>query len=256
MPGRKRRGHNRDYWFRTGRGWYITLPGGKSIPLRDPEGKHIRDRHAPQDLLRQSYAQWLVHHGNGQNLPDKEDLTTVDICRYFLAHLKQSAKPTGFKMRAQMLFDFCTGYPGSLHGKKEVPSDLRRIHPGFGKIPVMQLTPRHVEEWLAAHPRWGASTRAVAIASLKRALNYAVKAKLLGANPLREVRMPKYRARVTYFSPEEEEALRANGHPRFAETLWVCIRTGVRPGEFCRLSSEHVEETPRGQRWRFPAEET
>lgn len=111
MPGRKRGGPHRGYWFRTGCGWYITLSGGESVPLCDTEGKHIRDRHAPQDLLRQSYAYGLVHRGNGPKLPHKEDFTTVDICRCFLAHLKQSATPEGFKMWAQMLADMAQTPP-------------------------------------------------------------------------------------------------------------------------------------------------
>jgi len=37
----------------------------------------------------------------------------------------------------------------------------------------------------------------------------------------------------------------------------VCIRTGARPDiEFASLEARHVEETPRGQRWRFPADES
>lgn len=255
MRGRKKGGHNRGYWFRTGRGWYVTLPGGKSVPLCDPEGNPLRNRNASQELLKESYACWVLAHRNGEKMTGRDDLRILDVCRYFLHYLRQSARPKGFKIRAEMLFDFCSGYPGRLHDARQIPEGVRRIPEGFGQLLVSELTPIHVQEWLAAHAAWGATMRAMAINSLKRAINYAVKAKLIPANPIRQVRPPKTRARITYFSEEEEAALLENASPSFAETIRVCIRTGARPGEFCRLTANHVEETPRGQRWRFSPEE-
>ena len=39
--GRRKGGHNKGYWFRKGRGWYVT-EGSNSLPLLDGNGQHIK----------------------------------------------------------------------------------------------------------------------------------------------------------------------------------------------------------------------
>jgi integrase len=62
---------------------------------------------------------------------------------------------------------------------------------------------------------------------------------------------------VTYFTPEQEAAMYRHANPAFALALRVLIRTGARPGcEFAALTAHHVEETARGQIWRFAESES
>jgi hypothetical protein len=40
LGGRKRGGHTRGYWYRSGHRWYVTR-GGESVKLCDANGNHI-----------------------------------------------------------------------------------------------------------------------------------------------------------------------------------------------------------------------
>ena len=88
-------------------------------------------------------------------------------------------------------------------------------------------------------------------------MNWATDRGLVHSNPRRGYKCKEGRRRITYFTPEQEQALLGHASTAFALALEVLIRTGYRPScEFAVLTAAHVEETPNGQVWRFGEEES
>jgi integrase len=88
-------------------------------------------------------------------------------------------------------------------------------------------------------------------------LNYCHEMGALPVNPVSSWKIPRAGQRVTFISPEIEEAIYRHAIPAMALFVKVCIRVGARPDiEFAHLEARHVIETPQGQCWRFPASES
>ncbi|MGO8745072.1 MAG: tyrosine-type recombinase/integrase [Thermoguttaceae bacterium] len=160
-------------------------------------------------------------------------------------------------MRGRYLWDFCTGFPAKYWGKEKEgePPEKDRIHPGYGDMPALCLTRADVRAWVTAHKKW--TTNRAPAAAVLRALNYAVKeVKLLASNPIRGFPLEKAGKRRTYFTAAVQQAMERCASAALALAVKVGIRTGCRPIiEYGSLEARHVEETPRGQLWRFPKEE-
>lgn len=238
-------------WFRSGRGWYVT-EGGSAVKLLDQQGNHITERNDRKGA-QHAYAAYLL--ATEKQRTDGDRMPLMEVCRAYLEHAEKHASPATLKMRAEMLFDFCTGYPPRFRDSAEKPTPKDKIHPGLREKPVGDLIGKDIEKWLDAHPDWN-GTRRIAIQAVKRCLNYCKKMGLISANPIRGYKVGQPGSRVVYFTPEQEAAILAVVKKPTALVLQVCIRTGVRPySEFAELEARHVEETSRGQLWRFPATE-
>jgi integrase len=246
---RRKRSRNKGYWFRAGRGWYTTT-GKSSKPLLDDKGNPIRSADSAEEA-KQAYARSLLQAAP----PVKgKGLTVLEACQIYLDHA-ESGHPETYRLRVGFLFDFCAGLPPRFRNSKVRPTAKDRIHPGYGAKSVMDLTCLDVEKWVKAHPGWK-SPRA-ALQAIRRALNYCKESGLIDANPVKGLKVPKSGKRVAYLTPETEEAINRYARPALATAIKVCIRVGARPDiEFARLEPRHVEETPRGQRWRFRADES
>jgi hypothetical protein len=248
--GRKKGTQSKGYFFRTGRGWFITGGG----PLKDDNGQPIRDRGAPHATLRLAYARHLTDQVD----PVPDDPTLIVVCQTYLDYCETHDSPRTFYSRAGTLFDFCFGLPASLRNKQNTKQEREavRIHRGFGGLRASQLKRLHVDKWIAAHPGWKGSRR-TKIQALKRALNYCTEAGLIAANPIKGYKVAKQRQRRTYLTPDQEAACYKHASPALATAIKVCIRTGARYGcEFARLTARHVTLTDRGMEWRFSEEES
>jgi len=246
---RRKRSHNRGYWFRAGRGWYVT-EGKSSKPLLDNQGKHIKSADDREEAER-AYARYLL--GVDQQ-PARNGLTVLEACQAYLDHI-QSGHPETYRLRAGFLYDLCHGFPARFRNSKVQPGGKDRIHSGYSQKPVAELTRLDTEKWVKAHVAWK-SPRA-ALQAVRRALNYCRESGLIPANPLKGLKVPKSGKRVAYLTPETEEAISRHARPALRLAVKVCIRTGARPDiEFASLEPRHVEETPRGQRGRFSAGES
>jgi hypothetical protein len=53
--GRKAGSRNNGYWFRKGRGWYVT-EGDSKVPLCGKDGSHIKDEETTTETLKDVYA--------------------------------------------------------------------------------------------------------------------------------------------------------------------------------------------------------
>ena len=168
--GRRKGSRNVGYWFRSGRGWYVS-DNGRAVRLCDPTGNHIRDRASTKDA-REAYARHLLGRQRQAVLESGGDQTPImECCRVYLDYVKRYDADSTYQLRANFLFDFCTGFPARFRDKAEQPAPHDRIHQGFGGKPVSTLIPLDVDKWLDSHPRWKGARRS-GVQAVKRALNF------------------------------------------------------------------------------------
>jgi integrase len=262
--GRKRGGKQRGFFYRKGRGWY-ALQDQRQIPLCYEDGQPIKDENAPREEVQQAYARFLLDRQKEAEVIGQTII--LDVCMAYLEHVKAMGSDETHFHRADSLFDFCFGLPARYRDKTEgvAPKELTpklkrqmkrdRIHDGYGRMLVHELTWGDIDAWIAAHEKWKGGVK-TQIQAVKRALNFGTERELIEANPIKGYRVPKSQSRVTYITPEQEEACYQNCHKPLALAIRVCIRTGARFGsEFARLTAQHVHEQDGRMEWVFKAEE-
>lgn len=242
--GRAKGRESRGYWYRTGRGWYVTHRG-KSLPLCGPDGVHLKDATATK--AREAYTIWA----QSQRLAAQNalDPSVCDICGTYLESIKSGAANT-YSMRQRYLFDLCFGVPFKyLKDPQQCPRS-ERIHAGFGTLRASEMTPATLEKWFATHPNWQSSRR-LAAQAVRRAFNYAKQTKMIQETSLRGLVLPAVGRREAYWTQEEETAILRSLPEYIADALNACLRTGCRPGEMAALEARHVVEEGGRQRWNF-----
>lgn len=264
--GRRPKSRNRGYFYRNGRGWYASDQAGRSmVPLEYEDGARIREKDADPHLVKEAYARWMLTKNdepatNGQI--ELAPVSVVEVCDAYLADAKVNGAPKTYSDRVETLFDFCFGVPPKFR-HFENPTDHQldemesaRIHPGYGGLLASELTPLHIDRWLNAHENWNGGRR-TRIQAVKRALNYGVERKMIQENPIKGYRVTKTKGRVTYLTPEQEEAIYSESNTAFATAVRVCIRTGARFGcEFTKLTARHVKDDGSRMEWVFLPEES
>ncbi len=261
--GRKKGGSNKGYFFRKGRGW-VAWDGGAMPFLLYDDGTPIRRADEAADVLKDAYARFRLQRDTEEQ--QVNEVTLHAVCVAYLQYVEAEGASETFRMRADTLFDFCTGLPArhrSKSGSTVAPAgtgrkavEKERIHPGYGGLKALELTPYHVDQWLAAHKGWKNSKR-THVQALKRALNYAVDRKLIPANPIKGYKTKEANGRKTYITPEQEQACYKNCRYALRTAMKVCIRTGARPGaEFAKLTAKHVRDHGDRMEWHFTEEES
>lgn len=119
------------------------------------------------------------------------------------------------------------------------------VLPGLGDIPIPQLTPSLIQEWvsrLTAHGLSGTTVR-TAYWVLKRALTTLVERRELADNPCHGITIPsKQRRDAVAFSPEQVLALVDAAHATKWEALWdLLLATGMRPAEALALRWRDIQ---------------
>jgi integrase len=260
--GRPTGSRNRGYFYRAGRGWYtqiseplldengqprqdakgkpLTKP--RFIALRDDNGQPLRIKATPIADVKAAYQRIVANPDGSEN---GEGVTVQEVCDAYLNNIADGAS---YKLRRDILFDFCTGYPPRFRGK-ELPSG-ERLHKGYAARSVAGLRPLDIDQWIQAH-KWKGGKR-TKIQAIQRALNYGVECGLIPASPLKGYKVPTNKARVTYVTPEQETALLANASPAMTAAIKILIRTGARPGsEFAALTAKQVVDDGERMEWRF-----
>jgi hypothetical protein len=139
---RRKRSRNKGYWFRAGRGWYIT-EGKSAFPLRDVKGNHIKfadDVEAAKD----AYARYILRAGQ----VSKSGLTVMETGRLHLDHAQSAGSPDTCQLRAGLLFGLCTGFPARVRESNARPAAKDRLHPRLGRKSASDLTRLHMERWI------------------------------------------------------------------------------------------------------------
>jgi integrase len=257
--GRKKGGHNRGFFYRKGRGWYVAK-GSQLIPLRYEDGQHIKNANCDEQDVIEAHARFVLDR---TPTPEDNTLTVLSVCQTYLADAKQNGAPKTHTDRADTLFDFCFGLPPEFRQKgNAAPRRLtaeekreigkKRIHKGYGQKAITKLLPLDVTEWLNSHKSWSPSGRRTRIQAVKRAFNFAVEQGMVARNPIRGFKVPRSKGRITHITPEQEQAIYKNASPALAQAVRVCIRTGARFGsEFCPLTAKHVVDMGERMEWVF-----
>jgi integrase len=236
--------------------------------LLDATGRHLKDTDTPISVLEEAYALRVLARKAeaspaANKKPDDPNTKTLEeVITAYLDHSKATDRPSTYERRADFLFDFCYGFSGKFRSRDgkaaRKPSPGDRIHDGYGTLTVAELLPFHAQQWADLHAGWAdTGGRRFALQALKRALNWVNEVGIISIKPLYRLKVSRGRSRISYFTPEVEQAMYANSRSAFRLALTVCIRTGARYGsEFAKLQARHVHETEFGQVWRFPPEET
>jgi hypothetical protein len=271
--GRRTGSQNKGYFFRTGRGWYMSaetlkdtdnganVKRPKMVPLVDESGNPLRSKTTATTAIKAAYRRALI--AAGKSIDDGEDssedgggATVEQVCDAYLAKAKGEGAKKTYTDRKDTLYDFCYGFPAKFQNSTEKPKATDRIHKGYADKPVGKLIKKDIDDWLNEHKTWNGGRR-TRVQALKRAMNYGVECGLLESNPLRGYRVSKQVARVTYLTPEQERALCKLANPAMALAIKVCIRTGARPGcEFAKLTASHVKISGDRMVWTFPVNES
>ena len=254
--GRRKGSRNRGYFFIKDRGWVANV-NGRRVPLEYEDGGRMRDENTPPADVKAAYFRLMAAPADQDEVGDA---SVLQVCDAYLATVEDSGAKSTLVSRENTLFDFCFGLPSRFvkrNGKvppKPTKSDYS--HAGYGKMPVSQLRPLHLDKWLQAHPNWKGGRR-TRIQAVKRALNYGVQAGMIPVNPIKGYKTPKQNARVTYLTPEQEKALIEKANPALGIAIKVCIRTGARPGcEFAKLTARHVRDDGERMEWTFQPTES
>lgn len=207
--------------------WYYTPPGTKKREaLFDEDGERIRGKEnkeaAQLALARIKLTDELTPVASASS----KDWTVAQVCEIYLADLANTATPEWVSLCQAWLNDFC-GYCGALS--------------------VSELKKKHLRIWLQKHKTWNNNSQRNVIACIKAAFNFCCTFDDLDTNPLASYQKPAATARVTSFSPEEEEEIYAATNKAHALFLKCCILTGARPfSEMAMVTADHVVETPHG----------
>ena len=198
------------YWYRKGRGWYIT-EGRSQVPLLDEQGERLKDR-KDRAGAKAAYARYLA----GVQERRQFGPTVQEIADFYLPWCQSYQRPKTYLIRSFFVHDFATYY---------------------GERRTATLSHLDIDRWWDRHD-WNSTTRNIAITSVKRAVNFAISRGKLPSSPLRGYKAARLGKRVTYFTPEQEAAMYRHANPAFALALRVLIRTGARPGcEFAALTA-------------------
>ena len=259
--GRRAGGHNKGWWFRKGRGWYATNEQGQPISLLNSAGSPIKAPDTPESDLKDAYARYVLDKQEKAKQEAVGDTALVlSVVVAYLDFAKANNRPSTYKKRGEFLFDFCFGLPSRFWdngGTKKVnkPAKKDYLHKGYGSKEVGSLIPLDFQHWINKH-KWGKGTIRFALQSLRRTFNYAKDMGLISKNPIKGFKIPTAGKRITFFTPEQEQAMYDNTSKALGLFIKVCIRTGVRYGsELATLTKKHVEETKQGMIWKFAASE-
>jgi integrase/recombinase XerC len=110
-------------------------------------------------------------------------------------------------------------------------------------IPVIDLKPYHVAEWVDSHPNWGDSYRRGAIIAVQRAMNWAEEMGYIAASPVKKVKKPPGRRRDNPMTPEDFQAFLARLHQGdpFRDLFLFLWHSGCRPQEARHIEPRHVQ---------------
>lgn len=111
-------------------------------------------------------------------------------------------------------------------------------------IAVAELTPYHATRVMDGHPEWGANTKYAFARAVLRGFNWAVKQRLIAANPLSGLEKPTPEARELYISPADyAEVMAAAKGDYFRDVLRFAWESGARPQEIRAIEARHVDFT-------------
>jgi len=212
---------NPEPWFRPSRRTYYVTVNGIQQNLRTAD-------------KAEAYRRWHELMVRAPEPPESPDATVVVILAAFLDWAEKHTKSTTYGWHRQYL----QGFVASLDDKQLQVSDLKKFH---------------VTRWLDAQTTWGANSRRAAIASVKRAFNWAVDEGYIPHSPVARLSKPKAKHRETILTADQCQLILDESASDFCDFLDLLLETGVRPSEVRTVEARHVS-VEHGL-WVFPPSE-
>jgi integrase len=230
-------------WFREDRAeWCVNLNGQRHKLGGHPEGfpppKKSKGRwNAPPPILQAFHTLMAKKpQENPTPLPLADALSVAEVYDKFLTWCRQHREPLtyqGYHDFIQSLLD---------HLKQNA------------LLPVPELRPFHISEWVDRHPQWGPTRRRNAIIHVQRPFNWAYKLGYIRDNPIRHLEKPQARRRENHVTPQDFAAIIAAVKDQpFRDLLTFAWESGCRPQEARHIESRHVNLQTR--RIEFPPAE-
>ena len=110
-------------------------------------------------------------------------------------------------------------------------------------MPVIDLKPYHVVEWVDSHERWGDTYKRGAIVAVQRAMNWAEEMGYIAASPVKKIKKPQARRRDNPMAPDDFLAFLSRlpvGDP-FRNLFLFIWHSGCRPQEARHIEPRHVQ---------------
>jgi integrase len=120
----------------------------------------------------------------------------------------------------------------------------KHLLPEFGDRRVSAITPERIEAYIGRLLATGmaAGTVRSVFAALRRALNTAVRLRMLAANPSAGVQVPRATHKeMLFLAPEEVAAVAEAITPHFRVLVYTAAYTGLRAGELGALRRKRVD---------------
>ena len=212
---------NPEPWFRSSLNSFFVTVDGVQHNLRTADKAEAIDR-------------WHALLSKAPAPPEAPDATVVVLLAAFLEWTEKHKKAATYEWHRNYLHSFVRSLDRTLQ--------------------VSELKPFHVTRWLDAQTAWGVSSRRGAIASVKRAINWAVDEGYVARSPIAKIRKPKAMRRETVLTDEQRRLiLREASDEAFRDLLTLIQETGVRPQEVRAVEARHVDV--KNSLWIFPPEE-
>jgi site-specific recombinase XerD len=110
------------------------------------------------------------------------------------------------------------------------------------RLPVDELKPFHVQQWVDSKSTWGPSHTRGAIVAVQRAFAWAEKLGHIAKSPIRHVEKPAARRREQVLTPAEFENLLGRfKDAAFRDVLEFCWETGARVQEVRLIEAAHFK---------------
>ncbi len=193
-------------WYRAShRAWFVCF-----------QGKQIR-LHADKE---EAWRKWHRLEAGLDQPPAQGPMLSALIDAY-LADAEQRLKPVSMEARRKV---------------------LGRLATDKGDIPAERFDADALLEWLRT-TAWGQSTRWLAASIVRTMMLWAVRRKMLEANPVEgiKVKSPVSRGSETVISPEVHAQILAVAPAGTREILTALWETGCRPGEACKVEARHFD---------------
>lgn len=200
-------------WYRAARDtWYVEIDG-RQVPLTKGKGSKAEADRAFHRLMA----------AEGKLIPGRDDreLTVHLLANLFM--VDQTARGL-----APLTMEFYARHIGFFVER-------------WGETSAASMRPLHVSTWLR-ESEWGDSTKAGAVASVKRLFRWAKKEGHLDANPMVDVDRPPMGVRAAAMTRAQADAILAYTKDRAWKDFLVAIwETGCRPGELAEVTGDRFD---------------
>ncbi len=128
--------------------------------------------------------------------------------------------------------------------------------PNIAEIPIADLKPYHVVEWIDSKPKWGGNYRRGAIVAIQRVYNWGEEMGYSEINPIKKIKKPTATRREIFMQAEDYQTILSHIGEKspFRDLVLFVWASGCRPQEVRHIEPRHVELE--NERIVFPAIES